>query len=187
MNNKTLFSLVVGIALVCGVVGSVFVNAITPMVGGDFAGGIQPANLFTANASTNSVTPNLSNLLLNGAISVGGQSANNQITQQYTAVGFYPSVGGSIISGATPSSSATSTTLAFTAPGFSVGDPCEIEYNMTTSSLLTSGNVTAVNGSAVTTTISLENISGSNIPVTVTSTITGVTSTVKATCFHTGV
>lgn len=185
MNNKTLLSLVVGISLVCGVVGAKF---FVPLVGGDFAGGIQPTTVLSCNAATNSCTPNLSNFYVNGGVSAGGTAANNQIPVVYTAVATYPGASAlTIPSGASPSSSATSTNVAFSAPGFVVGDSCEVQYNFTTSTLITSANVTAVSGSNVTTTASFLNTTGSGVTATVTSTITGASSTVKLTCFATGV
>ena len=161
----------------------------TPQLGGDFAGGITPNNLFSANVSLSSVTPVLSNLYVNGGISAGGVGANNQITTIYTATAAYPTVAGTIGSAATSTftAQATTTQVAFNAAGFSIGDDCNVTYTGTTSTLIYSGTVTAVSGSAVTSTITMLNATGSIIPVTVTSTVTGASSTIKATCFHTGV
>jgi hypothetical protein len=156
-------------------------------LGGDFAGGITPSNLFTASTATNSVTPILSNVLVPGTVSVGGTGVNNQVTTVYTGVATYPSAAVTLLSSSTPFGSATTTQVAFTASGFSVGDPCEVEYTFTTSTVLTSANVTAVSGNAVTSTATFLNTIGSSITLTVTSTVTGVSSTVKTTCFHTGV
>jgi hypothetical protein len=185
MNNKTLIGLGVAVAVVGGMFGAWLMRG--PLVGGDFAGGLQPSPLFTANATTNSVTPNLSNLLLNGAVSAGGTAANNQLTAVYTAVSTWPATATTILSSSTPFGSATTTSLSFTASGFVVGDPCEVQYSGTTSTLITSAQVTAVNGNAVTSTVQLLNASGASITMTVTSTVTGVSSTVKTTCFATGV
>jgi hypothetical protein len=185
MNNKLLIGLMVVLGVVGGMVGAVLVKG--PLTGGDYAGGIQPSQLFTGNVTTNSVTPNLANLLVSGAVSAGGIAANNQITAIYTAVQNFPTIGGTFAAGATPSSTVTSTNIAFSANGFAVGDTCEIEYNFTTSTLLTSGNVSAVSGSNVTTTVTFLNATGLSVSDAATSTITGVSSTVKATCYHTGV
>jgi hypothetical protein len=185
--NKSDTAVAVGLivlAVLGGLFGAWLYVANRPQTGGDFAGGIQPSNLWNGTASTNSVSPVLSNVYVPGNLSVGGVGANNQLTEIYTAVGNFPSAAGTL-SGST--STASTTQIAFTASGFAVGDPCEVEYNFTTSTLLTSANVTAVSGNAVTTTVSFANGSGVSIADAVTSTITGVSSTVKATCFHTGV
>jgi hypothetical protein len=137
-------------------------------LGGDFAGGVTPTNLFSASTASNSVTPVLSNLLVSGAVSAGGTGANNQLPIIYTAVATYPGQTSlSIPSLASATSSATTTQISFSAAGFTVGDPCEVQYSFSTSTLITSANVTAVSGSSVTTTVSLLNVSGSSITATV--------------------
>jgi hypothetical protein len=185
-NTKLIITGLVAVVL------SVFIaNYGQPLLGGDFAGGIVPSQLFSANTATQSITPlnGVPNLLLNGNISVGGVSANNQVTDVYTAVETYPwtqsSTSAIVIASGTTNT--TSTSFAFNAPGFAVGDPCEVQYSGTTSTLYTQGFVSAVNGSAVTTTVTFLNSTLASITMTVTSTVTGVTSTVKSTCIATGV
>lgn len=189
MNNKLIGWSAAGLVVLAVFGGMLGAYLMRPaQTGGDFAGGIVPTNLWTGNAATNSVTPVTANVLVNGAISIGGTSANNQFPVAYTAVAVYPGQTSlSIPSGASPSSSATTTQVAFSASGFAIGDPCEVQYNFSTSTIITSGNVSAVNGSAVTTTVSLLNTTGAGVTATVTSTVTGASSTIKATCFATGV
>jgi hypothetical protein len=192
MNNKSLIAILAVASIVGGLVGGVAANKLVPMVGGDFAGGVTPSQLFTASASGGAgngyVTPAGSlGMLASGAIGAGGQSANNALTVIFTGVSVWPTAATTILSSSTPFGSATTTQVSFTASGFSVGDPCEVEYTGTTSTLLTSANVSAVSGNAVTSTVNILNASGASITVTATSTITGVSSTVKTTCFHTGV
>jgi len=160
-----------------------------PQTGGDFAGGIQPSQLFSANVTTNSVTPNLSNLYVNGAVSVGGTGANNQVTAFYTATTAYPTAAVTL-GPVTASTSTTSTAESFNAPGFSVGDACEVAYNGNGTSTLPFGAdafISAVSGNAVTATVTFWNGNTANLTLTVTSTVTGASSTLKTTCFHTGV
>jgi hypothetical protein len=89
--NKYFIAGVVVAALVAGAVGGVLgAKVLTPQLAGDFAGGITRTQLFSASVSTNSATPNLSNLYVPGAVSVSGVSANNQITALYTATTSYP-------------------------------------------------------------------------------------------------
>ena len=185
MNNKTLIGLVVVLSLVCGVVGA---KLSAPLLGGDFAGGIVPSQLLTANTATGGVTP-VGNL----SLGFGGTAANNLIPTLYTAVVTYPwtpsSTSPITLGPVTAATSTTSTVVAFTAPGFSVGDACEVAYNgaPTSTPFGADAFVTAVSGNAVTTTVTFWNGATSAVTLTVTSTATGVTSTLKTTCFHTGV
>src|SRR5271168_3653209 len=130
MNNKTLIGIVVAVALVAGVVGGYAVNKLSSnqLLGGDFAGGITPSQLFSASTVTNSVTPILSNLFVSGAVSAGGTAASNQVTTLYTATTSYPSAAVTL-GGYQSTTSTTSTNISFNASGFSVGDACEIAYN----------------------------------------------------------
>lgn len=193
MNNKLLIAILAVASIVGGVVGAFGLNQVAPMVGGDFAGGVLPSQLFTGSASggasNNGYVSPVGNLglLSNGAIGAGGVSANNALTVIYTGVSVWPTAATTILSSSTPFGSATTTQVSFTASGFSVGDPCEVEYTGTTSTLFMSANVSAVSGNAVTSTVSILNASGASITVAVTSTVTGVSSTLKSTCFHTGV
>lgn len=191
MNNKSLIGLVAVVALLVSVATTWGVNKLTSNItGGDFAGGITPSQFFTGNASTNSVTPNLSNLYLNGGISVGGTGANNQIPVVYTATTAYPVSSNVNLGPLVSSTSTATTTVSFNAAGFSVGDACEISYNGVTSTpdaFGADGFVTAVSGNAVTTTVTFWNGAGRVTTLTVTSTVTSASSTLKATCFHTGV
>lgn len=152
--------------------------------GGDFAGGIVPSQLFTANGSTNGVTP-VGNL----NIGFGGTAAANQIVTVYTAVANYPAATNVTLGGFTAATSTTSTAVSFSASGFSVGDSCEIAYNgaTTTSAFGADAFVTAVSGNNATATVTFWNGASSAITLTPTSSATGVSSTLKATCFHTGV
>jgi len=193
MNNKSLFWVLVAAAVVGGLLVGVVGHFLAPMVGGDFAGGIVPNNLWSGNSTTNSVSPisGLPNILTTGSLSAGGIATNNQVTALYTAVATYPwtpsSTSAITIASSTFTAAQTSTQIAFVSSGFAVNDVCEVRYDGTTSTLFTTGLVTAVSGSNVTTTVTFLNATGATVPLTVTSTITGVTSTLKATCIHTGV
>jgi hypothetical protein len=148
-----------------------------------------PTNLFTASAANNSVTPVLSNFYVNGGISAGGVAPANQTAFQYTATTSYPS--SAVTLGPTSATTSTrSTSLTVTAGGFSIGDPCsEIFYNGVSSTSLVSfdGNITAVGNGTATATIIFFNAANSTTTFTVTSTATGASSTLKATCRHAGV
>ena len=73
--------------------------------------------------------------------------------------------------------------------GCTVGDGCNVSYNGTTSTspFGADGFVTAVSGSNVSATVTFWNGANGPISLTPTSSATGVSSTLKATCFHTGV
>jgi hypothetical protein len=190
MNNKLLIGLALVAGIVGGVVGVFAVNQLTSsQLGGDFAGGITPSNLFSANVSANSVTPNLSNMYLNGGISVGGTAANNQIPVVYTATTVYPA-SAVTLGPIQATTSTTSTAVSFTATGFSVGDACEVAYNGNGTSTTPFGAdafITSVSGNAATATVTFWNGNSASLTLTATSTVTGVSSTLKTTCFHTGV
>jgi hypothetical protein len=189
MNNKYLY-IGLAVALVAGLVGGILgAKWFAPLVGGDFAGGVLPTNLVTGNDANNYAYPvgSLAWGAPNG-LYIGGLAANNELTQLYTATEAYPATAFNL-GAITNATSATSTSFSFSAPGFSVGDACEVTYNgaTTTSAFGADAFVTAVNGSAVTTTVTFWNGAASAITFSVTSTATGVSSTLKATCFHTGV
>jgi hypothetical protein len=185
MKEYFFIGLAIAVGVFLGALGFSFVHP-SAMTGGDFAGGIQPSQLLTANVTTNSVTPSLSNLYVNGSISAGGVAANNQLAEVYTGVTVWP-LSATTIATSSFASAATTTSVAFTSPGFAIGDPCVEQYSGTTSTLIMSGQVTAVSGSAVTSTVTILNATGASVSVTVTSTVTGVSSTLKTTCFATGV
>ena len=181
-STQIIFWLVV--AVLIAVAGFQFVaGGVTPMLGGDFAGGVTPTNLLTASVSNGGVTP-VGNL----AFGFGGTAPANQIVTLYTATEAYPATAFNL-GAITNATSATSTSFGFTASGFSVGDPCEVGYNgaTTTSAFGADAFVTAVSGNAVTTTVTFWNGSSAAITLTATSSATGVSSTLKTTCFHTGV
>jgi len=183
MNNKLFIGLLVLGSLVGGIIGAKY---FAPSLGGSFAGGVTPNQLLQASVVNGGVTPV-------GSLSFGfgGTAPANQITEIYTAVATYPwtpsSTSAITIASSSFTAAQTSTQIAFNAPGFVVNDHCQVQYTGTTSTLYTTGIVTAVNGNAVTSTITFLNATGATVPMTVTSTVTGVTSTVKATCFATGV
>jgi hypothetical protein len=184
--NKKLLVAFAGLIAVVGLVS--FSNR--QQLGGDFPQGMQPSQLLTASSGASSVSPvsGLPNFLVPGAISAGGVAAGNQLTVVYTATTSYPSAAANLgpIQAAT---STTSTVVSFVASGFSVGDPCEVSYNgaTTTGAFGADSFVTAVNGNAVSATVTFWNGAGSLITLTPTSSATGVSSTLKTTCFHTGV
>jgi len=196
MNNKLLIAILAVATIVGGVVGAVAVNKLLPMVGGDFAGGVQPAQLFTASASGGAggngyVTP-VGNLgcFQAARLAPAGSWANNAVTEIYTAVTNYPASSNVVLGPITAATSTATTTVAFTAPGFSVGDACNIGYNGVTSTadaFGADGFVTAVSGNSVSATVTFWNGKNAVTTLTPTSSVTGVSSTLKTTCFHTGV
>jgi hypothetical protein len=189
MNKKYLAF--IGIALVA-VLALVFAASNKDQLGQDFAGGQLPTNLLTGADSPVGGAPGYVSpvgglaLLAPGGIGAGGTAANNQITVTYTGVVVWP-LTATTIGSSSLATAATTTQVGFTSAGFAVGDPCEVEYTGTTSTLLVSANVTAVNGNAVTSTVDFLNTTGASVTVAVTSTVTGVSSTLKTTCFHAGV
>lgn len=195
MNNTKLVGLVAVVAILTGGLGgyAVYKLSATPLLGGDFAGGITPSNLFTGSASggvgNGYVTPNGSlGLLATGAIGAGGQAANNAVTEIYTATTSYPA-SAVTLGPISATNSATSTSIGFTAPGLSVGDACEVTYNggPTSTAFGADAFITAANGNSVTGTATFWNGGTASTTLTVTSTATGASSTLKLTCFHTGV
>jgi hypothetical protein len=191
MKDYLIVGLIIAVAVCVGIVGGV---KLSPSLGGDFPGGQLPTNLMTGvdspvGTAAGYVSPvgNLA-LLSNGGIGAGGVTAANNLTETFTATTSYPSAAVTLAP-VTAATSTTSTAVAFTAPGFSVGDACEVSYNgaTTTSAFGADAFITAVNGIAVTTTVTFWNGSASAISLTPTSSATGVSSTLKTTCFHTGV
>jgi hypothetical protein len=187
MNNTKLVGLVAVLALLAGVVGGYVVNKLSPLVGGDFAGGIVPSQLFSASTATNSVSPILSNLLVPGAVSVGGVAANDQITTLYTATTSYPAGTSTVSLGpVTSASSAATTTVGGLSGPFAVGDACEVTYTgaPTNTAFGADAFISAVNGNAASATVTLWNGGAATTTFTGSSTLPLV---LKATCFHTGV
>jgi hypothetical protein len=185
MKNIYLWAAVV---LAVVVVGAVVLFHSSPQLAGDFPGGVLPTNLFTGNDAAGYVYP-VGSLALGGpnGLYVGGLAANNETVLQYTATTSYP-VGSAItLTTSTP----TSTSLYIPVAGFSVGDPCsEISYNgvSSTAPLVSyDGNITAVGNGGATATILFFSAATASQTFSVTSTATGVSSTLKATCRHAGV
>lgn len=160
MNNKLLIGLIVVCSLVGGAVGAHFLS---PILGGDFAGGVVPGQLFTANSSQNSVTPILPNLYLTGAVSVGGTNLYNQIGAVYTTSSSLPATvalgtfGGTTSTASSSFSLTASTSSNLYVASLQVGDPCAGSAN--TSSIYVDGCVvTAVGGGSATGTIVFSNL-----------------------------
>jgi hypothetical protein len=179
MKEYLKFGLVVAVAVFAGVLVGV---KLVPQLGGDFPGGVVPSQLFTGSAGTASVSPinGLPNLLVSGAVSVGGTAAANQITTQFTATTTYP-VSSTTLGTILTATSSTSTVISFTAPGFSVGDACSVAYAGAPTSTQFGGDafVTAVNGNAVSSTVTVWNGASSTLTIN--------SSTLKVTCVHAGV
>jgi hypothetical protein len=177
--------LVIGLIVLVAVFVGVFAARFIPtsQLTGDFPQGIVPSQLLTVNSANGGVTP-----IGSFSFGFGGTAPANQIVTAYTATTSYPAA--TVALGTlTSSTSTTSTVVTFSAPGFSVGDACEVAYNGTTSTLPFGADafVTAVNGTAVTSTVTFWNGAASSITLTPTSSATGASSTLKTTCFHTGV
>ncbi len=181
MNNKVLASLVIVCSIFGGVVGAKF---FAPKLGGDFAGGIVPQQLFTTDTTNHGITP-IGNL----NYGFGGTAAANQVATLYTATANFPVSSNVNLGPITAATSTATTTIAFSASGFSVGDACNVSYNGTTSTNAfgADGFVTAVSGSNVTATVTFWNGANFIVALTPTSTATNASSVLKATCFHTGV
>lgn len=186
--KQTIIGAVVGAAVaVLAVIG---LHAVAPQLLGDFAGGIAPSQLLTANVSASSLTPVLSNFYVPGTISYGGTAVANQTVQQYTATTSYPSAAAVTLGNISQTSSTASTTVSIPFGGFSTGDPCsEIYYNGVPPSGNVSfdANITTSTASAATATVLFMNVAGANVTFNTTSSYTGASSTLKLTCRHAGV
>jgi len=180
---------VILVAAFVGAVGAIKLSA-TPQLAGDFPGGILPTQLVTGNDAAGYAYPvgSLAWGAPNG-LYIGGLAAANELTAFNTAVTNYPVSSNVNLGSITAATSTTSTVVAFSASGFSVGDACEVSYNGTTSTSPFGADsfITAVNGSSVSATVTFWNGATSLVTLTPTSSATGVSSTLKVTCFHTGV
>lgn len=183
--NKPLIALVAIAAVVGGLIGGVVAYKLNnaPLAGGDFPGGIVPSNLWSVNTSTGAITP-----IGSFNVGVGGTAYANQITALYTATTSYPTAA-ITLGPITANNSATSTSFAFNASGLSVGDSCQVTYNggPTSGAFGADAFITAVSGNNVTGTATFWNGATASTTLNVTSTATGASSTLKLTCFHTGV
>jgi len=189
MKKDLIISGVVGAAVI--VVVGLFTFSVKPQLGGDFAGGVVPSQLFSASVATQSVTPVLANLYVNGGISIGGTAAANQTVQQYTATTSYPAAAVTL-GPVSASTSTTSTTVTVPFGGFTVGDPCsEIFYNGASSTapvVSYDANITAAGTGTATATVIFFNAASTAVTFNVTSSAaSGATSTIKVTCRHAGV
>jgi hypothetical protein len=160
MKQKYLVPLILAVAVLAFVGGfALHSNSL----GGAFAGGITPNQLFTGNATTNSVTPVTSNLYLNGALSVGGQGQYNQLAAYATASGTPATVATLGLFGQTTSSATTSLTVLNTA-GLSVGAICS--GGAATTTVFVSGCVlTSTNNVTGTATVAYTNVTGASLAV----------------------
>lgn len=150
MNNTKLVGLVAVVALLAGVVGGYAVNKLSPLVGGDFAGGITPSTLVTGSASggltgNGYVAPvgSFSSAAVNG-LTVGGTDQYHGLTAYVTASGTPSTVATLGAFGSTTSSASTTITLPETA-GLAVGAICS--GSAATTTVFVSGCIlTATNG-----------------------------------------
>jgi hypothetical protein len=165
------------LAVVCLVVGGVIGYSFVPKLFGDFSGGQTPSQIFTANISTNSISPinALQNIYTTGAIGVGGTGQYNQVSAIYSASS---SLTATTTLGAIglASSTATSTfslpanaTSGFAVTGLQVGDPCFGGTN-NTSTAVDNCIITAVGGGSATGTFAYSNLTGGTV-TTLTSTV----------------
>lgn len=166
MNNKTLFSLVIGISLVCGIVGA---KLFSPILGGDFAGGNQPSNLLTGSAAGGAtgngyVQPvgSLQVVAQNG-LGIGGTNIYNDDATFVSASGTPSAVATLGPFGATTSTATTSITLSFVG-NIAVGSICSGSAATTTVAVsecyLNSSN--GVTGTAI---VAYTNMTGANFSV----------------------
>jgi hypothetical protein len=160
MNNKTLIALFAVVALVGGAIGGYAINKFSSSLGGDFAGGVQPTNLFTANVANGTITPIGSFALVapNGTY-VGGTSVYNEQTSYVSASGTLPAAGlalGPLNS--TTSTASTTLTVPNTA-GLSTGAICSGGI-ATTTAFISGCILTSTNGATGTATVYVQNGTG---------------------------
>ena len=186
-SEKVVAWIVVAAVIVLGV--WFFLPKTAQQVAGDFPGGVVPTNLLTASVATQQVYPvgALAFAAPNG-LYIDGQSASNEFTAFYTATTSYPATN-ITLAAITAATSTTSTVVGVPASGFSVGDACEVSYNgaTTTGAFGADSFITAASAGSATATVTFWNGATSAILLTATSSATGVSSTLKVTCFHTGV
>ena len=167
MNNKTLLSLVVGISLVCSVVGA---KLFAPLVGGDFAGGVTPSQLFNGSAAggptgNGYVQPNgsLAVVAPNG-LGIGGTNIYNDDASFISASGT-PSAVMSLtaFNTATGTTATTSITLSYVG-NLSVGSICS--GSAATTTVYVSGCfLNSTNGVTGTAIVAYSNITGGTLSV----------------------
>jgi hypothetical protein len=183
-----------GVVLVAVFLGVLALRLVPVQTGGDFPMGNVPTQLMTGVDSPVGSAPGYVQpvgglaLLSPGGVGAGGTAAANNVTVIYTATTTYPAATVTL-GGITAATSTTSTVVSYTACGFSVGDACEASYNggPTSTPFGADSFVSAVSGCAVSATVTFWNGASSAVTLLQTSTATGVSSTLKDTCFHTGV
>jgi hypothetical protein len=129
MNNTKLVGLVAIAALLAGAVGGYAANKLSPLVGGDFAGGIVPSSVESASAS-GGLTGNgyiypvglFAYDAANG-ISIGGSDEYHGLTAYVTASGTPATVASLGAFGQATSSATTTVTIPETA-GLTIGAIC---------------------------------------------------------------
>jgi hypothetical protein len=184
MEKKFVLSALIG-GLIVAVVGGVILYSVSApqQLAGDFPGGVQPSQLWSGSAATNSVTPisGLPNLALTGnatilgSLAVGGTAVTNQIA----LIGVGTSTLNSTTFGPVGSTTSTATsTIPVNVGGFSVGDYCEISLTtVPTTTQFTAKGYVVVAGSATSSVIASYG-NGFNGIVTV------ATGTFHAECHH---
>jgi hypothetical protein len=169
MNNKTLIAGLAFLAIACGLVGGYAADKLTPLLGGDFAGGIAPSNLVTA-SSSGGLTGNgyvypvgaFSSDAANG-LSVGGSDQYHGLTAYVTASGT-PSVVATLGAfGSTTSSASTTMALPETA-GLSVGAICS-GSTATTTVFVSGCMLTSTDGATGTAQVYYSNGTGASLSV----------------------
>lgn len=130
MNNKSLIALFAVVALVGGAIGGYAAYQLIPQLGGAYAGGVTPSQLFTGSASGGAngngyVQPvgSAEDVAINGE-GVGGTSLYNAVNYVDTASGTPASVITLGPLGSTTSTATTSITLPNTA-GLALGAICD--------------------------------------------------------------
>ena len=143
--------------------------------GGDFAGGVLPSQLLSASVANGGITP-VGNL----SFGFGSTAPANQVVTLFTATSTYPT-STIVLGNITQTSSSATSSISFTAPGFTVGDTCSVAYAgaPTSTQFGADGFITAVSGNTNTSTITIWNGNSANLTLN--------SSTLKVTCIHTGV
>jgi hypothetical protein len=169
MNNKSLIAGLAVLAIVGGLVGGYAADKLTPVLGGDFAGGIAPSNLVTATTS-GGLTGNgyvypvgaFSSDAASG-LSVGGSDQYHGLTAYVTASGTPAVVATLGPLGATTSTATTTVTVPESA-GLAVGAICS--GSSATTTVYVSGCILAsTNGATGTATVYYSNGTGASLAV----------------------
>lgn len=168
MNTKLFIGLLVA-AVVAGAVGSLAVKAVSPLLGGDFAGGQIPGTLETGSAggglTGNGYVQPVGSLAYNAqnGLSVGGSDQYHGFSAYVTASGTPASVVTLAAFGNTTSSATTTITVPETA-GLAVGAICS-GSSATTTVFVSGCLLSATDGATGTALVAYSNITNASLSV----------------------